>query len=50
MQLNASKTFKSRTACYPDPKKRTQYIEQEYTEVLNPKAFTESYWNRVLNA
>ena len=33
-----------------DPKKRTNYIEQEYTEVLNPKAFTESYWNRVLNA
>jgi DnaJ-class molecular chaperone len=33
-----------------DPKKRTQYIEQEYTEVLNPKGFTASYWNRVLNA
>ena len=33
-----------------DPKKRTNFIEQEYTEVLNPKAFTESYWNRVLNS
>lgn len=33
-----------------DPKKRTHYIEQEYTEVLNPKEFTASYWNRVLNA
>ena len=32
-----------------DPKKRKLYIEQEYTEVMNPKSFTESYWNRVLN-
>ncbi len=32
-----------------DPKKRKEYIEQEYTEVLNPKSFTQSYWNRVLN-
>jgi len=33
-----------------DPKKRKLYIEQEYTEVMNPRSFTESYWNRVLNA
>ncbi len=32
-----------------DPKKRKDYIEQEYTEVMNPKSFTKSYWNRVLN-
>ena len=32
-----------------DPKKRKIYIEQEYTEVMNPKSFTKSYWNRVLN-
>jgi DnaJ-class molecular chaperone len=32
-----------------DPKKRKLYIEQEYIEVMNPKAFTKSYWNRVLN-
>jgi DnaJ-class molecular chaperone len=32
-----------------DPKKRRAYIEQEYTEVMNPKAFTQSYWHRVLN-
>lgn len=32
-----------------DPQKRKQYIEQEYTEVMNPKSFTKSYWNRVLN-
>ena len=32
-----------------DPQKRKVYIEQEYTEVLNPKSFTKSYWNRVLN-
>jgi DnaJ-class molecular chaperone len=32
-----------------DPKKRKEYIEQEYTEVMNPKSFTQSYWNRVLN-
>jgi len=32
-----------------DPKKRKAYIEQEYTEVMNPKAFTQSYWHRVLN-
>ena len=33
-----------------DPKKRKNYIEQEYTEVMSPKSFTQSYWNRVLNA
>ncbi|NRA18701.1 MAG: DnaJ domain-containing protein [Oceanospirillaceae bacterium] len=32
-----------------DPQKRKVYIEQEYTEVLNPRSFTKSYWNRVLN-
>ncbi|EPJ55839.1 MAG: hypothetical protein OFPI_02680 [Osedax symbiont Rs2] len=32
-----------------DPQKRKLYIEQEYTEVMNPKSFTKSYWNRVLN-
>ena len=32
-----------------DPKQRKLYIEQEYTEVMNPRAFTESYWHRVLN-
>ncbi len=32
-----------------DPKKRKVYIEQEYTEVMSPKSFTKSYWNRVLN-
>lgn len=32
-----------------DPKQRKAYIQQEYTEVLNPKSFTESYWHRVLN-
>ena len=32
-----------------DPQKRKIYIEQEYTEVLNPRSFTKSYWNRVLN-
>jgi len=32
-----------------DPQKRKTYIEQEYTEVINPRSFTESYWNRVLN-
>jgi DnaJ-class molecular chaperone len=31
-----------------DPKKRKAYIEQEYLEVMNPRSFTESYWNRVL--
>gem|GEM_PF-1466139 len=36
-------------AVISDPKQRKLYIEQEYTEVLNPRAFTESYWNRVLN-
>ena len=33
-----------------DPKKRKVYIEQEYTEIINPKSFTKSYWNRVLNS
>jgi len=32
-----------------DPQQRKIYIEQEYTEVINPKSFTKSYWNRVLN-
>ena len=32
-----------------DPKKRKIYIEQEYTEVMDPKSFTQSYWNRVIN-
>ena len=32
-----------------DPKKRKLYIEQEYTEVMDPRSFTTSYWNRVLN-
>ena len=32
-----------------DPQKRKVYIEQEYTVVLNPRSFTKSYWNRVLN-
>lgn len=32
-----------------DPKKRKLYIEQEYTEVMDPRSFTKSYWNRVLN-
>ncbi|EPJ46303.1 MAG: hypothetical protein OFPII_21690 [Osedax symbiont Rs1] len=32
-----------------DPQQRKLYIEQEYTEVMNPKSFTKSYWNRVLN-
>ena len=32
-----------------DPQKRKLYIEREYTEVINPKSFTKSYWNRVLN-
>lgn len=32
-----------------DPQQRKLYIEQEYTEVINPKSFTKSYWNRVLN-
>lgn len=32
-----------------DPQKRKLYIEQEYTEVMNPRSFTESYWHRVLN-
>lgn len=32
-----------------DPQKRKTYIEQEYTEVINPRSFTTSYWNRVLN-
>ena len=32
-----------------DPQQRKIYIEQEYTEVMNPKSFTKSYWNRVLN-
>jgi len=32
-----------------DPQQRKIYIEQEYTEVINPKSFTQSYWNRVLN-
>ena len=33
-----------------DAKKRKLYIEQEYTEVMHPRAFTESFWNRALNA
>ena len=32
-----------------DPQQRKLYIEQEYTEVMNPRSFTESYWRRVLN-
>ena len=32
-----------------DQQQRKIYIEQEYTEVINPKSFTKSYWNRVLN-
>ena len=30
-----------------DPQQRKIYIEQEYTEVINPKSFTKSYWNHV---
>jgi DnaJ-class molecular chaperone len=48
-QADIKKSYRRLAAKY-HPKKRTHYIEQEYTEVLNPKEFTASYWNRVLNA
>jgi molecular chaperone DnaJ len=32
-----------------DPQQRKLYIEQEYTEVMSPRSFTESYWHTVLN-
>ncbi len=50
--VDAVERFQSIQQAYEiisDPQKRKLYIDQEYTEVMNPRLFTQSYWNRVLN-